>query len=258
MIKSYFKGVTLLITHYNRSSSLSRLLAKFEEFGCVFDDIVVSDDGSQEEHIIRLKSLQNQFNFRLIKSKSNSGLANNINKGQNAVSTPFTLYVQEDFVPLPIFKSCFSKALNLIEKMPNLDIIRLYAYHSYPYLSPLKDGFSEMIFRPCFWDYNKIYVYSDHPHLRKSDFLQKFGPYQEGLKGDRTEYRMCLNFIQKKGRGLFYNDYQSVFSQENSEEEPSTMTRSKWTQSDNFFIKTVRFIYRQLRYNYDILFSKSR
>src|SRR5581483_2813921 len=94
-----FPGVTLLITVYNRSRSLERLLAAFKQLHCRFDDIVVSDDGSSPEHISRIKALQSVYPFRLITAPKNGGLGQNINKGQDAISTPYTLYVQEDFVP---------------------------------------------------------------------------------------------------------------------------------------------------------------
>ncbi len=46
-----FPNVTLLITHYNRSGSLERLLNAFEKLNCSFENIVVSDDGSKAFHI---------------------------------------------------------------------------------------------------------------------------------------------------------------------------------------------------------------
>jgi glycosyltransferase involved in cell wall biosynthesis len=97
-----FQDTTLLITHYNRSESLERLLTSFEDLNCRFGDIVVSDDGSKPEHLTKVKSLANRFNFTLVTTPVNKGLGNNINKGQDAVKTPYTLYVQEDFQP-PIF-----------------------------------------------------------------------------------------------------------------------------------------------------------
>lgn len=251
-----FRGVTLLVTHYNRSSSLERLLTAFEHLECKFEDIVVSDDGSSAQQIAHLQRLQESKSFRLIKSEVNKGLGNNINKGQDAVVTPFTLYVQEDFVPSTLFPEHFLHALQIMEDRVDLDIVRFYAYYPYPYLRPYKKGFSEMHIKPWYVDYGKIYYYSDHPHLRRSNFLQKFGRYAEGIKGDRTEYRMCLSFIQNKGKGLFYDKYDQLFTQINSDEEPSTMTRKSWTTSKNSVISFVRHAYRQIRYNYDILFSK--
>lgn len=254
----YFKNVSLLITHYNRPKSLERLLSAFDALECKFEEIVVSDDGSKSEHQIALRTLQSKFAFRLIESVTNKGLGNNVNKGQRAVTSTMTLYVQEDFVPTEMFPGRFRIALDLMEQNQDLDIIRLYAYYAYPYLRPYSDDFSEMLIKPYYMNYTKIYYYSDHPHLRRSNFLEKFGEYQEGLAGDRTEYRMCLSFIQNNGKGLFYNNFKDLFVQENSEIEPSTMTRSTLTSSDNPLISTLRYVYRQLKYNFDINFYKPK
>jgi glycosyltransferase involved in cell wall biosynthesis len=251
-----FPGVTLLVTHYNRSSSLERLLASFERLDCRFDDIVISDDGSTEEQLNSLRELKERYSFNLVTTSVNKGLAHNINKGQEAVETPYTLYVQEDFVPSESFPAHFLDALSIMQERKDLDIVRFYAYSAYPYLKPYKKGFSEMMIKPWYLNYRKIYYYSDHPHLRRSDFLKKFGRYAEGIKGDRTEYRMCLSFIQNNGKGLFYDDFKSLFTQVNSEDEPSTMKRRSWTTSKNPLISLFRYGYRQIRYNYDLLFTK--
>jgi glycosyltransferase involved in cell wall biosynthesis len=253
---TFFKDVTLLITHYNRSGSLERLLSTFEKQQVSFEEIIVSDDGSQPEHLSQVRKLEDKYKFRLITSPVNKGLANNLNKGQDAVKTPYTLYIQEDFVPLDIFATHFKDSLEIMNKRPELDIVRYYAYYAYPYLQYYDKGYSDMIIKPWSADYHKIYYYSDHPHLRRSSFLTKFGRYTEGIKGDRTEYRMCVSFIQNGGKGIFYNDYKSLFDQRNSADEPSTMSRVEWRQSENRLIGAVRYLYRQLRYNYDILFMK--
>jgi len=251
-----FLGVTLLVTHYNRSSSLERLLASFERLDCRFSDIVISDDGSSEEQLAGLRDLQGRYSFNLVTTPVNKGLGNNINKGQEAVTTPYTLYVQEDFVPSASFPKHFLDAVEIMSERQDLDIVRFYAYSPYPYLKPYKKGYSEMFIKPWYTNYRKIYYYSDHPHLRRSNFLEKFGRYAEGIKGDRTEYRMCVSFIQNKGKGLFYDDFKSLFTQVNSEDEPSTMTRKSWTTSKNPLISLFRYGYRQIRYNYDLLFTK--
>ncbi len=251
-----FDTVSLLITHYNRTESLKQLLESFENLGCQFNEIVVSDDCSNAYHQEQLTFLQEQFSFRLITTPVNRGLGNNINKGQDAITSPYTLYIQEDFVPAVEFPLILSKSIAMMEQTTDLDIIRFYSYLRYPYLRPFRDGFSEMFIPGFASDYHKIYYYSDHPHLRRSSFLSKFGRYAEGIKGDKTEYNMCISFLQKKGKGLFYDEYQSLFSQENSEDEPSTMTRSSLTTSSHPVVKIARDVYRQLKYNYDILFSK--
>lgn len=258
--KTVFNNVTLLVTHYNRYKSLERLLNAFKALNVSFGDIVVSDDGSKPETIELLKQLQQTFNFNLVTTPKNKGLGNNINKGQDAVKTPYTLYVQEDFEPAAIFAEHFKDALQFMEKDKGLDIARFYAYFKYPYTKPYGAGFSEMLFKPYPWANNhlKFYVYSDHPHLRRSSFFDKFGRYPEGIKGDLTEYSMAISFIQKKGRGIFFDDFTEMFYQKNSPDEPSTMGRSSWRESRNIFALAPRAVYLQfklLKNTYDVFFK---
>ncbi len=254
----HFEDVTLLITHYNRSESLTRLLTTIAQQGCSFGEIVVSDDSSSEYHIDRIRDLQRELNFTLLTSSRNRGLGHNMNKGQQAVSTPFTLYIQEDFFPAPGFADRLEEALSMLAERPDLDIIRFYAYLRYPYLKEYRNGYSEIKYVPWGADYRKIYCYSDHPHLRRDSFTRKFGTYAEGIAGDRTEYLMCLSFIQNNGKGLFYNDYQGLFQQKNSSAEPSTMDRRSWRNSNNLLIGMLRDLYRQVKYNWDLHFVKGK
>jgi glycosyltransferase involved in cell wall biosynthesis len=254
----HFPSVSLLITHYNRSRSLQRLLQTFAQQGFVFGDIVVSDDGSKPEHLDYINALHQQYNFRLITTPVNKGLGSNINKGQDAVTTPYTLYVQEDFEPKPAFANHFTDALQTMNERTDFDIARFYAYFKYPYTKPYKKGFSEMIFKKALWYGNhlKFHFYSDHPHLRRSNFFEKFGRYKEGVKGDLTEYSMSLSFIHNKAKGIFYDDINGLFYQKNSADEPSTMNRSDWRQSKNPAILFMRFIYLQAKFiknNIDLL-----
>ncbi len=256
-----FPNVTLLITHYNRSRSLERLLQSFQLQNFSFGDIVVSDDGSKPEHLERLTAMQADYNYRLITTPKNKGLGNNINKGQDAVQTPYTLYVQEDFEPKPEFAERFKDAVSFFDEDPDLDIARFYAYFKYPYTKPYNKGFSEMRFSasPFRNNHLKFYVYSDHPHLRRSSFLKKFGRYPEGIKGDITEYRMALSFIQHKGKGIFFDRFNDLFYQKNSSDEPSTMGRASWRESKNPLALAARAVYLQfklLRWTYDVLFKK--
>lgn len=257
----FFKDVTLLITHYNRSRSLERLLQTFHNQGIRFGDIVVSDDGSRPEHLDKLKEYEGIYNYRLITTPKNRGLGNNINKGQDAVQTPYTLYVQEDFEPKEVFATHFKDALHFFETDPELDIARFYAYFKYPYTKPYNKGFSLMKFSasPLANNHLKFYVYSDHPHLRRSNFLQKFGRYPEGIKGDLTEFRMAAAFIQKKGKGIFFDNFNDLFYQKNSSDEPSTMNRASWRESRNIFALAARAVYLQyklLKWTYEVLYKK--
>lgn len=248
-----FNAITLLVTHYNRSQSLERLLQSFAEQEISFGGIVVSDDGSKPEHQDYLRSIQNKYNFNLVTTPKNKGLGNNINKGQDAVATPYTLYVQEDFDPFAGYGKHLADALSIMDERNDVDLVRFYAYFKYPYLKPYRDGYSEMLFKIWYPGYRKFHCYSDHPHLRRTTFFEKFGRYAEGIKGDRTEFLMALSFLKHKGKAMFYDDFKGLFDQVNSSDEPSTMTRSDFRQSNNFIIAAIRAVYRNIKHTYELL-----
>lgn len=246
--------VTLFVTHYNRSQSLERLLQTLAGQGILFTHVVVSDDGSTVEHREKLNQLKEQYGFTLVQSERNQGLGHNMNKGQDAVTTPLTLYIQEDFVPTAKFRKAYEDALSILNEDPQVDLVRFFSNFKYPYTVPFRDHFSKM-FAPLWGlDYKKIYLYSDGPHLRRSNFLEKFGRYREGIHGDRTEYWMCVSFIQKGGKAIIYDDYKALFEHVNTDTEPSQIPRAPWNPNPNRMLHAAKSLYRQVRYNFDIVF----
>lgn len=252
----YFDDVTLMITHYNRSKSLERLLNSIRISGCIFKSIVVSDDGSSTEQLEYIRKLQADYGFKLVSTPVNRGLGNNLNKGQDAIETPYTLYIQEDFVPLENFNTHLRNGLELLKEHLDFDMVRFYAYQKYPYLKPYRFGFSEMVFRWWYPGLKKFAYYSDHPHLRRSTFPTKFGRYREGISGDKTEFSMMMTFLKNKGKAFFYEEHKSVLEQVNSADEPSTMRRNIWRNSDNFLISHLRTVYRYLNFYSALFFRK--
>jgi hypothetical protein len=219
---------------------------------------VVSDDGSRPEHLAQLASLQKIYNFTLLTTPINKGLGHNINKGQDQITSEYTLYVQEDFIPKDLFVTEFAASLKMMEAEPQFDMVRYYAYFKYPFLKPYQNNFSEMIFSPLPWyiGYRKFYNYSDHPHLRRKTFYEKFGRYIENIPVERTEYKMMMSFIKNKGKALFYNDINGLFRQENSYSEPSTVQRNYWRNAKNPIIVVLKHSYRYLKFHLDFYLQK--
>jgi len=254
-----FDEITLLITHYNRSSSLERLLLSFEKLKIRFHAVVVSDDYSNDDHLKKLDLLKERFNLKIIQADKNRGLANNINKGQRMVSSPFTLYVQEDFVPNPEFAERLTDGLALMEEDVEIDLVRFYSHHKHPYLNPLIKGFYEMKFHILRRGFKQFWCYSDTPHLRRSNFLQKFGDYPEGLGSDKAEFKMAISFLQNKGKAIIHEDFRNIFIHENTISEPSQVSRKgfrKYIQSTDFpLLKYLRTIYRNIKFRLKYLFN---
>ena len=122
----YYPEVALLITHYNRSASLERLLLAFKSLDCRFGQVVVSDDGSTYDHVARLEKLREVHGITLLLGTKKAGLGYNINKVQDAVSCRYTLYVQEDFEPTSQFPSVLDNDLSFMERDPTPDLVRFY------------------------------------------------------------------------------------------------------------------------------------
>ncbi|GAB2693299.1 hypothetical protein GCM10027037_15930 [Mucilaginibacter koreensis] len=253
---SHFPDVTLLITHYKRTDSLQKLLQAFAAQQITFGGIVVSDDRSGDEYLPRLQELSAQYNFKLVTTPVNKGLANNINKGQDAVTTPLTLYVQEDFTPNNGYNNYLQQAVSYLQTDKSIDMVRFYAYFTYPYLKHYKDDFYLMDFSPWYWGDRKFHVYSDHPHLRRSDFLSKFGRYREGIPSDKGEFMMALSFLKHKGKALIYKDPKALFTQANTEAEPSTVSRKSMSYTDNALVTLPRFVYRVVKHTWQLAFYK--
>ncbi len=257
-IEMNFENVTLLVTHYNRSASLIRLLESISKLNVTFGEIVISDDCSSAMHLQKLIELQKKYNYKLITSPTNKGLPNNINKGNDAVTKPYTLYIQEDFVPLDIFPIKFKHSLEIMEERPDIHIARYWAYWKYPYLKSIRNGFSEMQFGLMKLGYKKFYVYSDACHLRRSNFSLRFGRYIESLPSDRAEYLMMMSFIRNGGRAIYNDNYNDMFAHINKEDEPSTVNRNKLSYSENnVFINIIRNLYKNVKFNLDYLFMFS-
>ena len=249
--KYHFHNVTLLITHFNRSESLERLLTHINKLDISFDEIIVSDDCSNEKHLNNLKKLQQYYPFTLAETEKNGGLGNNINKGQDLVKSKYTLYIQEDFIPKPLFPIKLQSAINIMDKDRKWDIVSFYAYFTYPYLKPFGDGFSEKYFPKSLLKGNnlKFYFYSDHPHLRKSSFFEKFGRYNETVNSDETELQMSLSVIQNEGNALFYNDHYDLLEQFNPADEPSTASfRKSWSQRKNIVMRFIKANYMAFKF----------
>jgi glycosyltransferase involved in cell wall biosynthesis len=253
-----YRDVTLLITHFNRTTSLERLLLSFQRLDMVFAEVIVSDDASNTPHLQHLQELQMVYHFRIVTAERNGGLAANINRGQRAVTTPYILYVQEDFEVTRLFKTTMPEALALMEQDKGLDLVRFFAHYRYPYLRPYSGDFEKVAIPLLALDYTKIYSYSDTPHLKRVGFEKKFGAYREDLKADRMEYRMCVSFIVNKGRCVITKHYASLFIHNNLATEPSTATRPPRQSSKDFLIQIIRFWYRQLKYNWDLLVTRRR
>lgn len=247
-----FDKTTLLITHYNRSASLAKLLGTLKDQQIFFRQIVVSDDASLPEHQEAIQKLQTLYQFTYVPADKNGGLGKNINKGVQAVTSEYLLYIQEDFYPTDQFLDRLIDAHQILENEIDIDIVRFFSYFKMPFQRTFNEHFSHLDLHFFAPSNKQFHIYSDHPHLRRNSYIKKFGIYPTGLRPDKTEYRMIMKFLQRKGKAIIINDHQSLLKL-NNDEEGSTYSTNFWRESNLFIVIWLRNIYRFLKYRYDYL-----
>lgn len=184
------KLISFLITHYNRPFDLMACLEGIKGIHISNYEIVVSDDGSEDENV---KLLKGYAIDKLLLSKTNQGLAANINKGIEACEGEYIIYCQEDFILNAQINSLLPECLELLDSR-KVDMIRFTANYQFKKLIPLT---SKVALIPKFSLKNFLlnyYQYSDHPFITKKSFFHKYGNYFENTSGryGETEYAIRI------------------------------------------------------------------
>ena len=113
---------------------------------------------------------------------------------------------------------------------------------------------------PWYNNHLKFFYYSDHPHLKRRGFVEKFGPYKENCSGDKTEWAMCMSFLHNKGKGLYYDEGNCLFEHVNDANEPAQF-RKESTYSKLLDNKMTRSLYlniKTLKQTLELLFYSKK
>lgn len=188
--------ISFLITHYNRPLDLVKCLDGIKSLQVADYEIVVSDDGSEEEHI---KLLQGYVIDKLILSKTNQGLAANINKGIQACEGEYIIYCQEDFILNSQISSLLPECLELLDSL-KVDMIRFTANCSFKKLLNLTKNIAlipKFSFQNFLLNY---YQYSDHPFITKKSFYLRYGNYLENTSGRYGETEYAIRMLKSNAK----------------------------------------------------------
>ncbi len=188
--------ISFLITHYNRPLDLLECLEGIKKMNISNYEIVVSDDGSDEEN----RKLIHEYKIdKLILAKKNQGLAANINKGIESCEGEYIIYCQEDFILDSKISTILPECLELLDSQ-KADMIRFTANYKFNKLINL----SENVFLiPKFSIRNFLlnyYQYSDHPFLTKKIFYNKYGSYLENTSGRYGETEFAIRIFKSNAK----------------------------------------------------------
>ena len=190
------KKISFLITHYNRPDDLLQCIGAIKKLEVADSEIVVCDDASQEEH---LKTIQDYEIDQLILSKTNQGLAANINKGIQACQGEYIIYCQEDFLLNPSITSILPECLDLLKK-EKVAMIRFTSNSPFNRLIPLSTSVS-LIPKFSFQNFlQNYYQYSDHPFVTKKSFYDRYGTYLEQTSGRYGETEYAIRILKSNAK----------------------------------------------------------
>lgn len=192
---SQIPKVSVVFITYNRPEFLLKAITGFK-LNCKYPnlELIVSDDCSEppiEEHL-------KDFPIDIFtKTEINQGLGANSNNGLRAATGEFILHNQDDFVCISN-EPFIEKSIAIMEKHFEVGLVRLHHLTPFPNKTnhTLSDGtpYSILKFDQPIDMKNRIYIYSDHPHLKRANFHDKCGYFAEGLKVGETEDEFCNRF----------------------------------------------------------------
>ena len=176
--------ISVLFITYNRSDLLEITLQALRErvaFGGLRVEFVVSDDRSGEPHLSHVLSMP--FDRHLI-SETNEGLGHNCNKGIAGTGGRYLLQIQDDCEFIGDSAHVLT-ALRVLEGDPQVGCVQLdmLTHDVAREQRRLPDG-------TVYWVFENDGIprrrrsaerpYSDQPHLKRRQFHEDIGPYQEG------------------------------------------------------------------------------
>ena len=114
--------LTILIVHYDRINCLENSLKSLYNIFGNSVKYLIADDGTPKD---KLKSIEDNFNIKIARLSTNSGLGANLNNAINQIETKYVLQIQDDhYLKEIIDKSFIRNAISCFEKYNDLDIIR--------------------------------------------------------------------------------------------------------------------------------------
>lgn len=187
------KRISLVTFSYNRSGFLHNAISYFYK-NCDIPpsdiELIISDDGSSHEHIEAIKKIALKFNADKLLLHEHGGLGYNQNCGIKEASCPYIFHLQDDFALMNESKgkNIINVGIKILDTHEDIDLV-CFRYDNEPesigyydgeigYLTTI-DGID--IKRMC----GGLFTYSDGPHLKRSNFHQKYGYYEE--KGSSTK-----------------------------------------------------------------------
>lgn len=187
--------VSVVFVSYNRPHTL---VAAVETFLVCTDypierlELIVTDDGSDSTTIDIIEALP--FDIRCY-SKKNKGLGANSNKGIQAATGDYILFLQDDWIVIRR-SSYLKECVAILEKYRDIGIVLIRDWGD-ARLSEMRSvdtcRFGILSNDPS----PSTRTYSDNPHLKRRNFHEVVGWYREGVPMTAMEDEMTMRVAKQ-------------------------------------------------------------
>lgn len=231
--REHWPLISVVIVTYNRVHLLRETVQLFREC-CTYPnyEIVIADNWSEPEQ--RRQMLELGADFYVISGRNRS-LGGNNNQAIRQARGEYIFYLQNDLA-CTHRGDWMQDALWVLENNEDVGLVMVRGNDYIPNFETrrLPDGRE---FRVLSFDQPKVknshYVYNDGPQLKRKDFHETVGWYDEDMPLGDTEDFFALRFLEQRKYSIATIDYRSMGGQHLFEHEPTDFesTRSdRWRQ----------------------------
>ncbi len=179
-------SISVVVITYNRIQTLRETVNFFlqnVDYPIEKIELVISDDGSDTNVLEQIRTLPFQ---KLVEAHKRKGLSANANRGLNAASHEIILQIQDDW-KLGSSGANLTQLVQILLDNPEIGLILLNQHpnKNLPYATRTISGHDLRIFHnQPEKRLSKVgdHAYSDWPHIKTRQFVNRIGPYDEALQ----------------------------------------------------------------------------
>ena len=218
--------ISFIMTSLDRGPTLKTTVDTLRAKATTPFELIIADDGSQDE----TKRIINELRPGMaIFNPKRSGLGANMNRGIAAAGGDYHFILQDDFAARFNLDKYLQLAISALERFQDIDLIRfgslMDSVRWFPDIhkkSTRKTRLAhvteerrqinghEIVVVTAKNPKVDVFVYSDNPHLRRSDFCAKYGSYKENVKTSETEIDFMRRYNANGGKAAWFLDFEST------------------------------------------------
>jgi glycosyltransferase involved in cell wall biosynthesis len=212
--------LSIIVTSYNRPHYLIRTIEALRRNVAIDFELIINDDCSSIETISAIRKINPDI---AIFNSQKLGFGASLNRACKIASGDYHLILQDDFAANYNLNKYINTAIEILER-GDVDIFRLGSANDFIRFYPNMPGsmvdywknvnqsvfnYNGMQIKTVIAGHETVWVYTDNPHIRKKDFLSRFGNYLENETMVKTEIDMKKRFNMMNGKSSWFLSFEN-------------------------------------------------